>query len=217
MSVADRIDICISTLWGEILSLKVDPNTLVGDLKQQCMAARPSPQLPVSVDLSKIMLDDLEIQNLGHDDGVRLGCRHRGIFDDGQTIGSLMDYPIQLGEDPDEDDGRDLFLVKMVFMKFKYMNVKEKMWTRWIQNGDANHVDHFGAVSHQQWIVLGWGRGDGRSDVLGIYYQHKATEDHCLLARKGVDPRIESRPLSVRGKRSRSLSVDRKKSWTYFL
>ena len=89
-----------------------------------------------------------------------------------------------------------------------------KKFAKWLQRGHVNHVVHFGAVSHQQWIVLGWGRGDGRSDVLGIYYQHKATEDHCLLARKGVDPRIESR---VGGKRSRSLSADRKKSWTYFL
>ena len=79
-----RMDIGISTLWGELLSLKVHPGTLVGDLKDQCIAARPSPQLPVSVDLAKIMMEDMEIPNYHYGDGVRLvsGWTDRFLNDD---------------------------------------------------------------------------------------------------------------------------------------
>lgn len=32
-----------------------------------------------------------------------------------------------------------------------------------------------------------WGGGDRSNHILGIFYQHSATEHHCLLKTRGVD------------------------------
>ena len=203
-----RIDICISTLWGEILSLTVHPGTLVGDLKDQCIAARPSPQLPVNVDLAKIMMEDMEIPNYHYGDGVRLVSSWADrLLDDDRPIESLDDLDsFQFGQ----DEECEVFLVKMVFMKAgRYMSGIEQKWAGLFQEG-LRQVVYFGAVSHQQWIVKGLvGPGD-RGECNGVAYFHKASQDHCEMAGRGVDPRIESKPLPPHTKRSRSCELPKR-------
>ena len=74
------------------------PGTLVGDLKDQCIAARPSPQLPVIVDLAEIMMEDMENPNYHYGDGVRLVSSWADrLLDDDRPIESLDDLDSLFG------------------------------------------------------------------------------------------------------------------------
>ena len=119
------MDICISTLWGEILSLKVNPLTLVGDLGRRCVAARPSPQHPVSVDLAKFMMEIMEIPK-PYNYGVRLmGTVDYKLLTDDKTIGSQLLPAFRVG--PQDEEKYDVFLVKMVFMKANLNHNEKKL------------------------------------------------------------------------------------------
>ena len=180
----------------------MNPLTLVGDLGRRCVAARPSPQHPVSVDLAEFMMEIMEIPKPYHY-GVRLMSivDHKLLTDD-KTIGSQRLPAFRVG--PQDEEKYDVFFVKMVFMKANLNHNEKKLANSLFIRGIGEFV-HFGAVSHQQWIVKGLGVSWDNSRVLGVLYQHKASQDHCEMAKRGVDPRIESKPLPLHTKRSRSL------------
>ena len=205
------MDIGISTLWGEIISLEVDPNTTVGALKQQCMAARPPTPCSVNVDLSEIMTDAQSmLTNWAYWDGVRIVNFDKNFLDDGETIGSQLVS--------DECVLHDFFFVKMVYMKQTHLSRKERKWAGWFYRVHVNHIIQTGKASGQQWMAMPvWGKGDRSQDILGVFYQHTASQDHCEIAYSGVDPRtVDPRsvqrcdvPAPIRKhKRRRVLSMD---------
>lgn len=173
----------VSTLQGTIIQVECDPNsTVVADFKQQCIEASPfhlSP-LMVNVDLASLMKDyNLDKPFvLRRYDGIRVVHWNGSFMDDCKTIASQV-----------SSWGEDEFMFKLVFMKQLNLSEDDKVLISRFAGGYSDSVVTMPQYGTKFIVMPVWGGGDRSDHILGIFYQHAMTADHCLLAQRGVDPR----------------------------
>ena len=173
----------VSTLHGNIHMVRLEPDTLVNDFKQHCMevAWLPTPlvsHIKVNVDVAELLRSIGSAQD--EREGVRLAHWSGNLLDDSKTVGSQLTL------------GQDLFMFKLVF--FKQTNLSHRDLQMISDFGQSGQETSGYTVSLQpndtQFVVMPvWGGVDRPDHILGVIYQHRATERHCHFMERGVDPR----------------------------
>ena len=173
----------VSTLHGSIHMIRLEPDTLVKDFKQHCMevAWLPTPlvnHIKVNVDVAELLTSMGSAQD--EMEGVRLADVSGNMLDDSKSIGSQ----VTLGEDQ--------FMFKLVFFKQTNLSHRDNAMI-------ADFADHGTRTSGYivplqphgtEFVVMPvWGGVDRPDHILGVIYQHRATERHCHFMSRGVDPR----------------------------
>ena len=183
------ITVGISTLHGELINLDITPSMAVSEFKQLCIDASPfhlSP-LGLNVDLAYIMKD--YIPNTEHEhDGMRVVHYDGDFLDDEQTIESQVSC-----------EGQNVFLFKLVTNKRWYLSSFDYQIAMRFHN-DESPVCVRGVHTGTKFLVKPvWGTlvPGGKDRIVSIFYEHPATDDHCYMAQRGVDPRRVSTEASV--------------------
>ena len=171
----------ISTLQGTIIQVECEPSTVVRDFKQQCIEASPVRfgTSSVNEDLVHLMKDydpDKPLV-LRRYDGIRLVHWNGDFMDDCMTIASQV-----------SSWGENEFMFKLVFMnQYNFTDQEKDMLSKFAQGYSDSVVT---MPNGTQFIAMPvWGGADRPNHILGIFYQHARTDDHCQLAMRGVDPR----------------------------
>ena len=186
VSMSQMYNVGISTLHGNIIHIEVEAHTLVRAFKQQCMDESqldvPTPlvsAMKVNVDVAHLMRSSGPAQNEW--EGVRLAHWSGNFLDDHKTMGSQ----VTLWQ-------TDLFMFKLVFFKQTNLSHRDNAMIADFVDHGKDTSGYIVSLPHNdtQFVVMPlWGGVDRPDDILGVIYQHKATEEHCSLMLRGVDPR----------------------------
>ena len=168
--------VAISTLHGKIISLPVEPDTIVSAFKQECLDACPGyAPLAVNADWAEVMVNSLDIWG----EGVRIAHVDGPLLQDAQSIGSQVHL------------GHNLFLFKMCFMRQTHFNARENAMIADFADDSKSTSGYIVDGTHGTQFVVRpvWGCQNRAEEILGVLYQHRETERHCQLMERGVDPR----------------------------
>jgi hypothetical protein len=176
-------NVAVSTLHGTLINIEVETGTLTKAFKQQCMDMCPFHITPLSVnaDLAAVMVSAGDNQNrrIRRQDGVRVVYWNGTFLDDEQSLGSQVTL------------GHNLFLFKLVFMKqYNFSDREYEMMDDFADFGQRTSGYHVRGRHGTPLVVMPvWGGQDRPNAILGVMYQHKATEDACRMKERGVDIR----------------------------
>ena len=183
LSTEQSYTVGISTLHGNIIHVDVETRTLVKIFKQQCIDESQLDVAPL-----KINVDFAGLMN-GSDkftkwEGVRLANVNDGaLLDDDRSIGSQVVL------------SQDVFMFKLVFMKqsWEHFSADERTMLAHFADGKRGVSGYMLPLPPHDtpFVVMPvWGGVDSRpNEILGMVYQHQATQEHCSLVGRGIDPR----------------------------
>ena len=177
------VEVGISTLHGNIINLRVDPNIAVSAFKQQCMDASLFHLTPLAINVDLAFLMKLRYSKPADSqrsmwDGVRVALVDAQILDDRQSLGSQVAL---------EDGG---FLFKLVFVKQYHMDHDDMVFLHSLIAENKTRVAVNAPKYGTPFVAMPVLGGEARARVVvGLFYQHKETEYHCNLKLRGVDPR----------------------------
>ena len=167
--------ICVSTLHGFLMKVRVQPGMQVQAIKEYCIATSP-------FDLSALEINvDLQHFMKGQFGCIRLSTWDGKLLDDGKSLEAQLDD--QLFEHDQ--------LFKLVFMQQDNLSTEEMAMIR--QCADPAQFTSGLIVTSPmyktQFIVRPvFGGADRPNAILGIIYQHHETEKHCQCMECGVHP-----------------------------
>ena len=193
LSMEQSYNVGISTLHGNIIHIDVEAQTLVKVFKQQCIDESQLDVAPlkINVDLAGLMNGSDKFTKW---EGVRLVSLNDGaLLDDDRSIGSQVAL------------GHNVFMFKLVFMKqgWKHLSADERTMLAHFADGKKGVSGYILTLPPHDtpFVVMPlWGGVDRPEAILGVFYQHKATEELCSLMLRGVDPRgvdTKARALQV--------------------
>ena len=171
----------ISTLHGNIIHIDVEAQTLAKVFKQQCIDESQLDVAPlkINVDLAGLMNGSDKFTKW---EGVRLASLNDGaLLDDDRSIGSQVAL------------GHNVFMFKLVFMKqgWKHLSADERTMLAHFADGRKGVSGYILTLPPHDtpFVVMPlWGGEDRPENILGVFYQHKATEEQCSLMSMGIEP-----------------------------
>ena len=139
-------------------------------------------------DLAELMnaacLSDLEKW-----EGVRLAHWSGPFLDDDQSIGSQV--PL----------GHDLFMFKLVFFKQSHFSHRDNAMMKDFADHGKQTSGYIVTLQPNgtPFVVMPlWGGEDRPEAILGVFYQHKATEEQCSLRSMGIEPsRLDTKAVAL--------------------
>ena len=180
--ISEMINVGISTLHGSIINLSVEPNTVVHQIKQAALEASPFHLTPLAIncDLAHLMnhRGSLPADSPPGGDGVRLVHWNGSFLDDQKTLAS------QISSYSD-----DVFLLKLVFMVQILLTDQDMELVKQFAGGICERRVYMPQYCTEFIVMPVWGGFERSNHILGIFYQHGKTANHCSLANRGVDPR----------------------------